>query len=252
MTTVAGRLAAAPHPSPNLVDVWLAPPTAELAAAALPLLSAEERARDARFQHTGARQQFLVGRWLLRTVLAERLGTTPAAVPLVASERGALAVLAAANPAHLRFNLSHTEGLVAIALAAGCPVGVDVEDCERPGRTVALAERYFAPTEVAALRARPPAAQRDRFFQLWTLKEAYIKARGQGLAIPLARFAFDLDPACSAIGFTADADVDPDPPRWRFRTFRPTARHQLSVALCCGAEGPLVVSVRCLFNPAPR
>ena len=101
MTTVAGRLAAAPHPSPNLVDVWLAPPTAELAAAALPLLSAEERARDARFQHTGARQQFLVGRWLLRTVLAERLGVRGAALDALA-EAAASGVLEQTLEWHLR------------------------------------------------------------------------------------------------------------------------------------------------------
>lgn len=227
-----------------IVDVWLATPSAALAEAGLALLSAEERARDALFQHQGAREQFLVGRWLVRTVVGARVGVAAAALPLVEVERGALAVPATHNPADVRFNLSHTDGLVAVAVATGREVGVDVEDGERRGRTVELADRFFAPSEIAALRGLPEGAQRDRFFRLWTLKESYIKARGQGLAIPLAGFAFDLDAGASAIGLSTDPGVDPDPSRWRFRTLRPTPRHQLAVALACGARAPLHTRVR--------
>ena len=226
------------------VDVWLATPSAALAEAASALLSVEERARDARFQHQGAREQFLVGRWLLRTVVGARVGVAAAALPLIEVERGALAVPAAHNPGDVRFNLSHTDGLVAVSVAAGCEVGVDVEDGERRGRTVELADRFFAPSEIAALRGLPEGAQRDRFFRLWTLKESYIKARGQGLAIPLAGFAFDLDACGSAIGLSTNPGVDPDPTRWRFRTLRPTPRHQLAVAVACGAGTPLHTRVR--------
>jgi len=225
------------------VDVWLAAPSGELACRGAALLSAEERARDALFQHAGAREQFLVGRWLLRTVVGARLGLAPEAVPLVEVDRGALAVPVPSNPGDVRFNLSHTDGLVAVAITAGREVGVDVEDTRRRGRTVELADRFFSPEEVTALRALPAgAAQRDRFFRLWTLKESYIKARGQGLAIPLAGFRFTLDEPGATINFSARPGVDPDPTRWRFVGLRPTRRHQLAVAVASAA--PLRVRVR--------
>ncbi|TNF31586.1 MAG: 4'-phosphopantetheinyl transferase superfamily protein [Deltaproteobacteria bacterium] len=135
--------------------------------------------------------------------------------------------------------------MVTVALATGRDVGVDVEDAARRGRTVELADRFFAPSEVAALRALPEgAAQRDRFFRLWTLKESYIKARGQGLAIPLSGFAFALDGAGSAIGFSARPEVDDDAARWRFFGLRPSERHQLAVAVAAGPSAPVRVRVR--------
>ena len=87
--------------------------------------------------------------------------------------------------APLSFNLSHTERLIVCLVALDREVGVDAEDTERAGETVEVADRFFSPTEVAALRALPAQSRRRRFFQYWTLKEAYIKARGMGLSLPL-------------------------------------------------------------------
>jgi 4'-phosphopantetheinyl transferase len=151
-------------------------------------LSPSERARLYGIQHPRALAEFVAGRRLIREVLGALLDVAARDVTLVESVRGALSV----DPIHaspLRFNLSHTEGLVVLAVA-GSDVGVDVEWLDRKGRTVELADRYFAPAEATALRALPTDQQRDRFFDLWTLKESYIKARGLGLAIPLASFAF--------------------------------------------------------------
>lgn len=227
--------------SPLDVAVLLVAPTDARAHDALPLLSAAERARDARFQHAGARAQFRVGRWLARTALAARLGLAPADVPLVETDRGALLVDPRANPDDLRFNLSHTDGLVALALAPAHPVGVDVEDTTRPGRQLAIADRFFAPSEVAALRRLPPERQRARFFDYWTLKESYIKARGLGLAIPLGHFAFELDrPGPITIAF--DPRLDDDPARWHFHHLDPTPRHRVAVAVAASAPPTLCVS----------
>ncbi|MCC6621519.1 MAG: 4'-phosphopantetheinyl transferase superfamily protein [Deltaproteobacteria bacterium] len=169
--------------------------------------------------HAGARGQFLTGRWLLRGVVGPLSGVAPEALVVRESERGALELDG------VYVNLSHTDGLVALAVSA-TPVGVDVEDRQRPGRTVELADRFFAPSESRALRALPPERQRDRFFDLWTLKEAYIKARALGLAIPLASFAFDLD--APTLGFTTT--TEPDASRWEFARLDPTPRHRLAVA----------------------
>jgi len=213
---------APPSPPPDDgVAVWLAAPRPELEVAVEPWLSEPERARRDAFLHAGARGQFLTGRWLLRGVVGPLSGVAPAALVVRESERGALAV---ASDGGWYVNLSHTDGLVALAVSA-TPVGVDVEDRHRVGRTVELADRFFAPSEARALRALPADRQRDRFFDLWTLKEAYIKARGLGLAIPLASFAFDLD--APTLGF--GTETEPDAARWQFARLDPTPRHRLAV-----------------------
>lgn len=191
-------------------------------------LSAAERARRDRIQHPRALAEFLAGRRLLRGIVGALSGVDPRALSILESERGALAL----DPAHggiWHFNISHTDGLVALAVARS-PIGVDVEWTSRPGRTVELAERYFAKAEVAALRALPAERQRDRFFELWTLKESYIKARGQGLGIPLDSFAFTLERDRIAIAIDVAAGDAPDA-RWRFALADVGEVHRVAVAL---------------------
>ncbi len=109
----------------------------------------------------------------------------------------------------LRFNISHTDGLIACAVTIGREVGVDVEHVGRR-LTHDVAGRFFAPREVADLRALPDDEQQRVFFDYWTLKEAYIKARGFGLALPLGDFAFKLNPPdAPAITFEPALEDDP-------------------------------------------
>jgi 4'-phosphopantetheinyl transferase len=92
----------------------------------------------------------------------------------------------------IEFNLSHTDGLVVMGVTRDRSIGVDVENVRACEVGIEIAERFFAPEEILALRALPEEKQKHRFFEYWTLKEAYIKARGMGLSIPLERFAFHL------------------------------------------------------------
>lgn len=195
-------------------------------------LSPSEHARLERIQHPRALAEFVAGRRLIREVLGALLAVAPHDLLLVESERGALFI----DPTHassLRFNLSHTEGLVVLAVAE-TEVGVDVEWLDRPGRTVELADRYFAPAETAVLRALPTDQQRDRFFDLWTLKESFIKARGLGLAIPLASFAFSGFGESSGLQLTLDptAPIHADCPHmaWSSGVWQ-LERHRLAVTL---------------------
>lgn len=191
-------------------------------------LSEPERARRARIQHPRAMAEFLAGRRLIRDILGQVLGVAPAAVNLVENRYGALSL----DPSYAspwQFNLSHTDGLLALALSRQ-RIGVDVEWISRPGRTVELADRYFAKTEVAALRALSEAAQRDRFFALWTLKEAYIKARGMGLAIPLSDFAYDLDSAHIRLA-VADSIRDVPDEMWHFHLADLGGHHRIALAM---------------------
>ncbi len=199
-----------------------------------PILSISEQSRLAQVQHPRALAEFVAGRFMIRTTLGHLLGIEPADVIITESARGALSLDSTHHQTDLCFNLSHTDGLVVLAVARQ-PVGVDVEWLDRTGRTVELADRYFARTETGSLLALAGTAQRDRFFDLWTLKEAYIKARGLGLALSLGGFAFDRfeSPPLSVAVDAALADR-PDS-EWSFGTWdRPDTRHRIAVALASG------------------
>jgi 4'-phosphopantetheinyl transferase len=143
----------------------------------------------------------------------------------------------------LMFNISHTDGLIVLAVTYASLVGVDTETRRREV-SLEVADRYFSPSESAALRALPAGLQQRRFLDLWTLKESYIKARGLGLSIPLDKFSFNLDDDSSnAIAF--DGDFDDLPSRWRFYQIDPSDEY--AVALCLQrqtSEPPTVIGRR--------
>jgi 4'-phosphopantetheinyl transferase len=127
----------------------------------------------------------------------------------------------------LRFNISHTRGLVAVAVTIENDVGLDVEALEGGRLGLDLASRFFAAGEVEYLRGLPAEHQQEALFAFWTLKEAYIKAVGLGLSVPLDAFSFTLDPL--AISFSPR---QPDSPEsWLFLRFRPSPIHAMALAL---------------------
>jgi 4'-phosphopantetheinyl transferase len=192
------------------------------------LLSDDERQREQRFYFDGDKERFVIGRALARLQLSRYLGGDPRDWALVTNRYGRPELAAPTIPP-IGFNVSHTPGLVACAVTATADVGVDVEFVNRR-LTDNIAERFFAPREVADLRALDEAAQARVFFDYWTLKEAYIKARGLGLALPLAHFAFCLrPPAPPTIAF--DPEIDDDPDTWQFAQSSPTPDHRLAVAV---------------------
>ncbi|MEP7126996.1 MAG: 4'-phosphopantetheinyl transferase superfamily protein [Byssovorax sp.] len=193
------------------------------------LLTPAERARKQRYYFEKNRHEFLLTRALVRTVLSRYAPLGPAAWAFSANEWGCPAI-ASPEGAGLRFNLSNTKGLVCCLVAHDRDVGVDVEDVEREGQTVDIADRFFSPSEVAELHALPEERRRARFFDYWTLKEAYIKARGMGLAIPLDQFSFLLQGG-HPIGIAFDPRLADDPASWQFEQIRPTASHLISLAI---------------------
>lgn len=200
------------------------------------LLSADELERAGRFHFDRDRDCFVLGRALTRLQLSRWLGGDPRAWRFVTNLHGRPELAGSAGRTlPLGFNVSHTRGLVACAVADTRDVGVDVERVDRH-LTHDVAERFFAPREVADLRARPSAEQARVFFDYWTLKEAYIKARGLGLALPLAHFAFTL----SAEGpptIAFDPEIADAPDTWQFFQAWPTPTHRLALAVRRGPEG---------------
>jgi 4'-phosphopantetheinyl transferase len=185
------------------------------------MLHPDELARADSYHFAADRNTYTAAHALLRSMLSEATGISAGLWRFVTGEFGKPALAAQFRECNLRFNISHTRGLVACAIARQ-EVGVDVE---RSDRTVDLdiARHYFAPEEVRLLRSFPPDLQRKVFFRFWSLKEAFIKGTGEGLSRPLDSFAFAFDPV--QIAFHPERDNRPgrdDTAQWQFWDWRPT------------------------------
>ena len=228
---------------PPTVDLWLADPGClEVARrdAYLALCNTEERARYARITHDETRDHHLLTRALVRTTLSRYAPIAPEAWRFTENAHGCPFIASEQNRDGLHFNVSHTHGLIVCAVTRGRALGVDIEYEPRDSQTTKIADRFFAPAEVAALHRLPESEQRERFFCYWTLKEAYIKARGMGLAIPLKRFWFDVETA-GVIRFDNDPVLNDDPGRWCFVRLRAGDDHPLALAVSGNAGQPLTV-----------
>lgn len=192
------------------------------------LLDADEAARHQRFIFERHRHQFLVTRALVRSVLARYAGADSAALQFGKNGYGK-PHLTSGSRAGLQFNVSHCEGLIALAVVAGHDVGVDVEFLQRKTDVNGLAERYFSPQEYRDFEELEGRKRHERFFDLWTLKESYIKACGMGLAIPLEEFSFHFDGRKIHIAFSPQRNDSPE--RWRFWQLRPGPQHKLALAI---------------------
>lgn len=200
--------------------------TPEEAAAWVQRLPPDERDRFHRYRHPMGAHEFLAGRLLIRGWLAALTGTPAGAWRFAEGTRGRPAIAEPASP--WAFNLAHSGGLVACVLSRVPDVGVDLENLERRPPTRDLARRYCSPAEVADIERQPEAEQSRRFLTYWTLKEAYLKARGLGIAVPLSDLDFTLDGPHPTLAFRASlAGTSPD---WAFELFQPTPQYLLSVA----------------------
>lgn len=187
-----------------------------------PWLDAAEIARADRFVFPHSRIEFTAAHALTRWVLGAELGCDAGALRFTAGDHGKPEARLDGGPVALAFNLSHTRGMVALAVGGdtGMPLGVDVENLTR---TVDLkvANSYFVAREVAWLIGLPEVRQAEGFLRLWTLKEAFIKATGKGLTQSLSSFGFELglELGEERIYFTdAGAEtIADDPAAWRFR-----------------------------------
>jgi 4'-phosphopantetheinyl transferase len=234
--------------SPAEAHLWIARPREirdpELLLAYDSILTADERQKVLRYRFEEDRHTSLVTRALLRTVLSRYANVAPTDWRFVLNPYGRPEVSEPEIARSLRFNLSHTEGLVACLVSRDREVGVDVEDRTRRGELLDVADRFFSPLEVKALRALPPDEQMDRFFFYWTLKECYIKARGMGLAIPLSRFSFELDSPERGIRILFEPGLGDHPDRWQFSALSYGRRHAIAVGVEKKADREVRIVVR--------
>ncbi len=147
-----------------------------------PLLDAEEHSRADRFYREEDRERFVLAHSVLRLLLGRALGQEPSSLRFLINPFGKPQLYPLPAPP-LHFNLSHSGDFVLIALSRSGPVGVDVERHRDDLAPLELGRDVFSEREYALLVLTPAERQRDFFFDLWSVKEAYLKARGLGLSL---------------------------------------------------------------------
>lgn len=222
--------------SPNEVHLWCAYDeeisASELLSKYHDLLNSEEKKQQKQFHFARNRNQYLITRALVRTVLSQYLPEIRFdELVFKKNKYGKPFVNNSPLPFPLEFNIAHSEKMIVLAVTNGIKVGVDVEYMLRDSNMISIADRFFSPSETNELKSLEHDKQRDRFFDLWTLKEAYIKARSIGLSIPLDKFIYGFtDNNTITICFDGKHIID-NPDNWRFWQVKPNETHKISIAL---------------------
>ncbi|MCC6697660.1 MAG: 4'-phosphopantetheinyl transferase superfamily protein [Candidatus Hydrogenedentes bacterium] len=176
-------------------------------------LSADEQERAARFHFPGGRNNYVVGRGVLRELLGRYLGMLPSAVSLTYSDHGKPALTEGCGSLPLRFNLAHSGRLALYGFTLDRLIGIDIEKNRPDFAGQRIADRFFSSREADALRALPKEQREEAFLNCWTRKEAYIKARGEGLSFPLDAFDVSLKPGEPAALLATQGDPQ-EASRW--------------------------------------
>jgi 4'-phosphopantetheinyl transferase len=230
----------------NDIHVWMSferpedgPALSQLTA----ILEQEEAERLTRAHSAEVRRRFLAARAMQRTVLAQYAGgIEPAALRFVKGQHGKPALAREFDSLGLHFNLTHTKGLIALAVGRHRDIGLDAENLHERTTALRLARRYFTAEEARDLEALPPERQLARFYSLWTLKESWMKATGRGVGAGLdnASFSLDDDHQVQGLSFAAYDASD-----WRFWQYTPSKEHVMTLALRApGATRGVTVATR--------
>jgi 4'-phosphopantetheinyl transferase len=191
------------------------------------LLCPQERADQQRLVRPELRDRHLISRALTRTVLSRYADVPPAEWVMRRTQWGRPEIQSPSDT-KLSFSLSHTRGCIALLVSTASDAGVDVEAVDGYP-DLAIATRFFSTAEATALAALLPDERRSRFLELWTLKEAYLKARGLGLTMPLDAVSLDIS-GDNAVTAHFDGRLDDDASGWSFQLIRPTPLHVGAVA----------------------
>jgi 4'-phosphopantetheinyl transferase len=230
------------------IDVWLvfyheivAP---RLFANLRELLTDAELRREVRFHFDDDRKRYLVTRAMARIILSRYAAIAPIDWEFSENQYGRPEIVNRdRGAAGLSFNISHVRGLIALGIARNRKLGIDVENIAARHPPASIACQFFSPSEAAELAALPRERQCDRFFEYWTFKESYVKARGMGLSLPLDRFSFFF-PNERTVRIRFESGLSDDGCRWSFRQYRPTREHVLALCAECPTGVPPLVTVR--------
>ncbi|MGB8681806.1 MAG: 4'-phosphopantetheinyl transferase superfamily protein [Candidatus Binatus sp.] len=216
----------------NAVHVWRASldQRSSQADGFLNTLDDDERSRAGRFYFSRDRERFIVARGVLRALLGRYLNRAPESLAFSYNTHGKPALDSESDA--IRFNLSHSHGTALYAVTRGREIGVDLEFIRCDLEAEQIAERFFSHREIATLRALPLSLRKYAFFLCWTRKEAYIKARGDGLSMPLDQFDVSLIPGEPAALLSTQPDRG-EAVRWSLWNLTPASGYAAALA----AEG---------------
>lgn len=243
------RLVEKSDPNPSLFSSWCPPPeiltldSSEVhvwrASLDLPAsrtqrleqpLSLDEREKAERFYFQKDRKRFIVTRGLLRMILSLYLEIEPGQLRFDYDIYGKPTLARESGEAGLCFNLSHSHGIALYAVTRNREIGVDIERVRADVEIQQIAERFFSPQEYETLCALPSNMQAEAFFACWTRKEAYIKARGEGLAFPLNQFDVSLAPGEPAALLSTKGDPQ-EASRWSLHELDPGPGYVAALAV---------------------
>jgi 4'-phosphopantetheinyl transferase len=221
------------------IHLWIIDPTRIreplLLARYRSLLSDDECNRVDRYKFAEHRHDALITRAFVRDLLSRYADRQPRDWRFDKGEKDKPEIVD--PPLPLRFNLSHTKGMIICAVCLEHDIGADVEFIERNSDVLSIADRFFSPDEVSELFSLDSdEAKRSRFFDYWTLKESYIKAWGLGLAIPLDHFSFHIGKTDCAlsnhnIGLSFVPQRKDNPEDWQSWLFYPGGKHRMAVSI---------------------
>ena len=216
----------------NTVHVWRA--SLEVSVFCLQALkdtlAADECARAERFYFQEHRERFIAGRGLLRNILSRYLSREPGQLRFSYNSYGKPALIEETGVGGLSFNLSHSHAMALYAVTRGREIGIDIERFRPDVEAERLAERFFSPREAAVLRTLPEQLRKEGFFNCWTRKEAYIKAEGEGMAIPLSSFDVSLTPGEPAALLRSQKDPQ-EASRWSMQALDPEPGYAAALAV---------------------
>lgn len=194
------------------------------------MLSEDEAERAGRFRFGVDRARFTAARGQLRLILSGYLQAAPQDIRFAYNPHGKPHLAAQDHAAPLYFNLSHSQGLGLLGVARIPEIGVDLECLERAVEIEQISRRFFTPAEAAALAGLPAAQQREAFFQCWTRKEAYLKAKGSGLVVGLNQFEVTLGPGKPARLIRASSDPH-EASYWSLQELKPAGGYIAALAV---------------------
>lgn len=199
----------------------------ELIASYTSYLSKDELEQHNRFHFEGRRHQYLITRMLVRYVMS--LYSDIAAEDFIFAKNDYGKPFVKNQNIRIDYNLSHTKKMIVLAVTVDADIGVDVEYLDRKTDCLKLAKSMFSKSEYTQLCELPSEKKKEHFFDIWTLKESYIKARGMGLSIPLGDISYSLDDTGITVFFESSREDDPD--SWKFWNIQVNSEHKISLAI---------------------
>jgi len=196
----------------------------------LKLLSPDEKERAGKYYFQRDREYFVVARGVLRMILSRYIDLSPEQIAFSFNPYGKPALRQGVGDDLLRFNVAHSGTVALYAFTRGREIGIDIEYIQQNCWSLELAEHFFSPTEVSMLSALAPQSRTLAFFDCWTRKEAYIKARGEGLSHPLNRFTVSVTPGQPASLLTTDGEPR-EASRWTLMDLFPGREYRAALAV---------------------